>query len=85
MVTFINGGRVRVSWNHGVPVGSDEQQYTPTTMAASDPKTSVDAAQPDTERYAALSVEGDALIVYDTGNHRAWVQSNLAVSLDGMI
>lgn len=34
--------------------------------------------------YAALHVEDESLVVYDRGNHRAWIQSDLAVGLDWM-
>ena len=36
------------------------------------------------ERYASLHVEDAAMVVYDVSNHRAWVQSDLAMSLDAM-
>ena len=36
------------------------------------------------ERYASLHVEDAAMVVYDVSNHRAWVQSDLAISLDSM-
>jgi hypothetical protein len=37
------------------------------------------------ERYAALHVEDAAMVIYDQDNHRAWVRSDHAVSVDGMV
>lgn len=34
--------------------------------------------------YAALHVQDESLVVYDLENHRAWIQSDLAVGLDWM-
>jgi hypothetical protein len=36
------------------------------------------------DSYAALQVADDAMVIYDRENHRSWVQSDLAVGLDGM-
>lgn len=32
------------------------------------------------ERYAALRMTDDAVVIYDQSNHRAWVQSTVAVA-----
>jgi hypothetical protein len=34
--------------------------------------------------YAALHLGDAAVIIYDRDDHRAWVQSDLAVRVDGM-
>lgn len=41
--------------------------------------------RPSSERFAALHVADAAMVIYDLSNHHAWVQSDLAVSLDGMV
>lgn len=46
------------------------------------PPTDSDGPSPD-HRYAQLAV-GDQVVVYDRQNHRAWVQSDAAVSAESM-
>jgi hypothetical protein len=45
-----------------------------------------DADAPDwdgtDERYAALRLADDAVVIYDQSNHRAWVQSSETVALE---
>lgn len=41
-------------------------------------------AETGSGEYAALHVEDESLVVYDRENHRAWIQSDLAVALDWM-
>lgn len=36
------------------------------------------------DRYAALRVADAATVIYDVSNHRAWIQSDRATSLEGM-
>jgi hypothetical protein len=36
------------------------------------------------DSYAALQVAADAMVIYDRENHRAWVQSDLAVGIEEM-
>ena len=38
----------------------------------------------DDGQFAALHVEDAAVVIYDRDNHQAWIQSDLAVALDGM-
>ncbi len=53
-------------------------------MSMNDPDGEPDDVS-DVGEYAALHVEDVAMVIYDRGNHRAWVQSDLAVALDGMV
>jgi len=34
------------------------------------------------DRYAQLRLDDDEFVIYDREDHRAWVQSSVAVSLD---
>lgn len=47
------------------------------------PPTDSDSPPPSDHRYAQLAV-GDQVVVYDRHNHRAWVQSDAAVSAESM-
>lgn len=36
------------------------------------------------DRYAELTVQDNALLIYDQKNHRAWIRSDGAVSISSM-
>lgn len=74
MVTFNNARAVRRTVDIDVR-----------PMAANAPDAGrTDDGQGGGSRYAALHVEESAVVIYDRVNNRAWVQSDAAVSLDGM-
>lgn len=41
-----------------------------------------DAAEDGEQRYAEINVGHDDLVIYDRENHRAWLQSSVAVSVE---
>ncbi len=51
-----------------------------TTQTRDDP-TESSGAEKHT-RYADISIGDDEFIIYDRTNHRAWVQSTVAVAVD---
>lgn len=38
----------------------------------------------DGDRYAAFQLEDEGVVIYDEQNHRAWIQSDAAVSVDAI-
>jgi hypothetical protein len=61
-------------------VSEPDSQSPPTDPES--PPTDPESPPPD-HRYAQLAV-GDQVVVYDRHNHRAWVQSDAAVSAESM-
>lgn len=39
------------------------------------------AADGESDRYAELSIGDDEFVIYDRENHRAWIQSSVAVTV----
>ena len=38
----------------------------------------------ETRQYGELEIENGDVVIYDTENHRAWIQSDESVERDGM-
>jgi hypothetical protein len=51
-----------------------------TTNAADDPDGRVVDVE-STDRYAELSIGDEEFVIYDRKNHRAWIQSTVAVTV----
>lgn len=54
------------------------------TPDANNPERMLDAQHDDQQRYASLHIDDGEMVIYDLSNHQAWIQSNHAVSIDGM-
>jgi len=42
----------------------------------------VDDEGDQSERYAELAIGDDEFVIYDRENHRAWIQSTVAVTIE---
>lgn len=55
-----------------------------TSHAYTDPDDATPASPARRREYAAFTTGADETVIYDCSNHRAWIQSDAAVTTDDM-